>query len=281
MFKQIILAFSPKITLEKQQQFLSQMEKESGIQIVFLHDFADIYQYDAKESLVLTDKREVLHAAYSRELAHIAYLHEGNAIDGFPFTPYAITSLDGLPFSYLENVYKRFWHIPWEILTTERCKLREITVDDVDELYEIYSDGNITRYMEGLFENREEEIEYTRQYIENMYGFYGFGMWIVERLSDGKILGRAGLNIRDGYEDFELGYVIRSDEQGKGYATEICLAIMDYAAHELDAVALNAFIHPENAPSVRLCERLGFHRMGRVDIEGTLLDRYQIFLADN
>ena len=147
-------------------------------------------------------------------------------------------------------------------------------MDDIDELYEIYKDKEITMYMESLFEDKEEEIEYTRKYIQTMYGFYGFGMWIVERLDNGRIIGRAGLSVREEYEDLELGYVIRKDEQRKGYGEEVCEAIIRYAVEELEVQSLNAFIHPDNLNSVKLISKLEFEKKEKVNIDGAALDRY-------
>ena len=52
-----------------------------------------------------------------------------------------------------------------------------MTTEDLDILYEIYSYPEITRYMEDLYEDREEEEEFTRNYIKCMYHFYGYGIW--------------------------------------------------------------------------------------------------------
>ena len=128
--------------------------------------------------------------------------------------------------------------------------------------------------MENLCEDKDEEREYTRKYIENMYGFYGFGMWIVQRLDNGRIIGRAGLNVREEYDDLELGYIIRKDEQKKGYAKEVCQAIIQYAVEELEVQDLNAFIHPDNTDSIKLINKLKFHKKERVNLEERYLDRY-------
>ena len=52
------------------------------------------------------------------------------------------------------------------ILKTDRLTLREIRVEDVDRLYEIYEGPGITDFIEPLYEDRDEEIVYTRDYIK-------------------------------------------------------------------------------------------------------------------
>lgn len=155
------------------------------------------------------------------------------------------------------------------MLDTERLYLREQTEEDLDRLYEIYSSENITRYMEGLYDNREEELEFTRAYIKNMYQFYGYGVWIVCLKENDEIIGRAGLSNRmvDGINELELGYVIGEEYQGKGYAVEVCSAICRFAKEWLCAGKLVCFMRKENIPSIRLAKKLGFDYVTEVAVE--------------
>lgn len=274
MFDTIILALSAAVEREEIQDFVKKTKEETGMKVESLREMVQLGLYQADRTILITDMTEFFLKSYRMKMPGVVYLNKQNRRLSFQNMTYAITSLEELPVTYLERVYKRFFHIPWEILRTRRCLVREITVEDVDELYEIYKDREITRYMENLFEDKEEEREYTRKYIENMYGFYGFGMWIVERLDNGRIIGRAGLNVREDYEDVELGYIIRKDEQGNGYGTEVCRGILQYAMEELEVQALNAFIHPENIQSIKLIQKLNFEKKERVNLEGRNLDRY-------
>lgn len=274
MFDTILLAFSNAINKNEIQGFIGTMEKMPGIRVVELTDVTKLAIYRGEKTILITDMTEYFVKSLSLQMPGVVYLHKLNRKMPFTNMTYAITSLEELPIEYLQRVYQRFFHIPWEILRTKRCLVREITVDDIDELYEIYKDKEITMYMESLFEDKEEEIEYTRKYIQTMYGFYGFGMWIVERLDNGRIIGRAGLSVREEYEDLELGYVIRKDEQRKGYGEEVCEAIIRYAVEELEVQSLNAFIHPDNLNSVKLISKLEFEKKEKVNIDGAALDRY-------
>ncbi|MCR4806282.1 MAG: GNAT family N-acetyltransferase [Lachnospiraceae bacterium] len=164
------------------------------------------------------------------------------------------------------------------ILKTDRLTLREITVDDVDRLYEIYSGPGITDFIEPLYEDRDEEIVYTRDYIKYQYGFYGYGLWIVVENDTGRIVGRAGLTNRAGYLEAELAYVIEKERQGRGYAQEALNAIVAYARDELYLEDLNCFVIPGNDISVHLCEKLGFEYMEDADIDGIVMRRYHLSL---
>lgn len=274
MFDTILLGLSDAVNQEEIHRFVESIKKEQSVHIEQITDAALLSKYDGNQTILITDMTEFFVKSYALEIPGVVYLHRQNRKMAFSNMTYAITSLEDLPLEYLQRVYQRFFHIPWEILRTERCLVREITEDDVDELYEIYKDIDVVKYMENLCEDKDEEREYTRKYIENMYGFYGFGMWIVQRLDNGRIIGRAGLNVREEYDDLELGYIIRKDEQKKGYAKEVCEAILRYAVEELEVQDLNAFIHPDNTDSIKLINKLHFHKKEPVILEERYLDRY-------
>ncbi|MCR5605148.1 MAG: GNAT family N-acetyltransferase [Lachnospiraceae bacterium] len=189
-----------------------------------------------------------------------------------------IQGFDELDADFITKMYQRHVHLPWTILRTERLTLREITPADVDRLYEIYAEPSVTLYTEDLFENREDELAYTESYIKNQYGFFGYGLWIVEETDTGRVVGRAGISNREGYDEAELGYVIEKERQNRGYATEVCRAIVEYARSVLMMSGLNCFVRQENVPSIRLCRRLGFEHLEDTEINGILMNRYHMDL---
>lgn len=139
---------------------------------------------------------------------------------------------------------------------------------DAERLYELYENPQITRYMESLFPDIEEERAYMDSYYENIYCFYGYGMWLVT-LKDGTVIGRAGIEhvpiIPENQPqtegetppEHELGYMLGVPYQHHGYALEACRAILGYARDELGITDVAVNIHPENKPSLRLAEKLG------------------------
>ena len=134
----------------------------------------------------------------------------------------------------------------------------------MDSLYDIYKEESITQYMEGLFENPDEEREYITNYRKYVYAFYEYGMWIIEEKATGKIIGRAGIDPRG--EENELGYVIGVPWQKQGYAYEVCMGILHYAQTEMEGCEkIISKVQPENTPSIRLLEKLGFEKYGYED----------------
>lgn len=173
-------------------------------------------------------------------------------------TRYAVESLAELDIEYLERVRRRYNHIPWDIGETDRCLIRELSLSDLPALYELYAKPGMTDYVEPLYDY-ETELEYQKAYIENMYGFYEYGMWLVFSRETGKLIGRAGL------EHDELGYMIAPELQNLGYATEVCRFIIDYARENTDFEELYCRIDERNTASVRLAKKLGFTNSGHVD----------------
>lgn len=185
-----------------------------------------------------------------------------------------IEGFEEVDFDFLEKIYQRHHGIPWTILETERLIVRELELSDMDALFELYSYEGMTDYMEGLY-SYEEEYEYQKAYIENMYRFFGYGMWLVWEKESGKLVGRAGIEHREELEgEPELGYAIGTPWQGKGYATEVCRAILAYAKEELGFEELCSVVLPENKASVHLLEKLGFSEERDLVLEGVTYKKY-------
>lgn len=203
----------------------------------------------------------------------LAWLHEDNRDQDFSGVRYACENMEELDGDYLEKVYRRYVEIPWDILTTERCLVRETCAEDLNAFYEIYAEPSVTQYTEGLYPERAQEEAYLQDYTENMYYFYNYGVWTICDKVTGQVIGRAGFSNREGYEDPELGFVIGVPWQKKGYATEVCRALLKYGREELGFKRVQMLVMPENGVSLHLAEELGFSRRDQVAWEGILYER--------
>ncbi len=216
------------------------------------------------ETLYITDHEEICNQLLGEKANVLVWLHERNKDNNFSGAPYAIENIQEMDLIYAERIYQRFQKIPWRITETKRCTIREMEETDLDAVYEVYASPSITKYTEGLYENREEELEYTRSYIQNAYNFWGYGTWVIERKTDKKIIGRVGFNLRDGYEEPELGFVIMENEQRKGYAFECCEAVLKEGKEEYEFERVQTLVKEGNKASVNLCQKLGFKFQGKV-----------------
>ena len=214
-------------------------------------------------TLAVIDDENVMKKFRSRGIPVLFVSESNEFVDG---ADYVTDDISGCDYDYFNMVYSRQKNIPLKILETSRCIVREMSVDDLPLLYKMYDDDMVRRYVEPLYEY-EKEKEYTENYIENMYGFYGFGLWLAFDRETGDLAGRAGISIReiDGKSCHELGYVISSDYRRKGYAYEICKGIIKYAFEKLGIKDIYLVTEKDNIPSEKTAEKLGFHRISEND----------------
>ena len=165
---------------------------------------------------------------------------------------------DALELQWLYRVWQRHEGLPWEIARTKRLVLREMTEKDLDALYEIQESEAELTFLEPLFADRDRQLVQIRDEIRYQYGFYEFGIWMIELEESHTVIGRAGLQLREGYEEPELGFVIAPAYREQGYAREACEAVLQYAKEELFFQTVRAVVHRKNEKSLRLCKKLGF-----------------------
>ena len=201
------------------------------------------------------------------EFPHQTYSGVNMLVEGF----------EEVDVDFLEKVYQRFHHIPWTILETKRCVVRELTLEDLDDLFVLYRDEEICRYTDALHAY-EEEKELQRAYIENMYRYFGYGLWLVFSKETGELIGRAGLEHREYHDEIELdlGYVIGTNYQRQGFATEICEAIIEYAKENTGFERINVLIKDENLASKKVAQKLGFLHVEDLETEKGCFCRYAL-----
>jgi RimJ/RimL family protein N-acetyltransferase len=89
----------------------------------------------------------------------------------------------------------------------------------------------------------------------------GHGLFSVTHRDDGRFLGRVGLRYWPQFDETEVGWTLRSEEWGHGFATEAANAVATWGFAELPVTYLTANIEPRNARSIAVAERLGMTRM--------------------
>lgn len=148
-------------------------------------------------------------------------------------------------------------------IETERLRLRVVTPEDVDAMLAYQSRAEVCRYL--LYEPRDREAvaaliadRAPRTRLRDA----GDSLQItVVRRDDGQVLGELYFAI-DSVEQScaEIGWIFHPDAGGRGYATEAALALLAFAFETMGLHRVIARLHPDNAASVRLCDRLGMRR---------------------
>ena len=154
------------------------------------------------------------------------------------------------------------------IAETERLRLR--TWDDEDEFrfYDVMNTPAVMRWLGGLQGREEWSAGYQR--LRDYERDFGFTFWIVERRSDGEILGFCGLKRANApgamfQGEVEIGWRLREEAWGQGYAKEAAIASLDLAFDRFQAPRVIAITSRGNLASQGLMIRLGMARREDLD----------------
>lgn len=159
-----------------------------------------------------------------------------------------------------------------EIATeTDRLRLRTWDESDLDTFVKHTNTPAVMRWLGGVWTREAHERGFER--IAGYQRDHGHTLWIVERMADSEMLGFCGLKpvntVGSGamHGEFEVGWRLREDAWGKGYAKEAAIASLDLAFEKFRAPHVVALTIAENRASTGLMERLGMIRRSDLDFE--------------
>ena len=166
---------------------------------------------------------------------------------------------------------KRVLDVP--VLETERLRLRGHTLDDFAPSLALWSDVGVTKYIGGKPLTEEECWARFLRYFGHWTAL-GFGFWLVEEKESLEFVGEVGFgnfkrDLRPALEgNAEVGWVISTAKQGKGYATEAVAAILLWGQQHFRSDEFACLIHPEHRASIRVATKCGFLPQGMADYKG-------------
>ena len=146
-----------------------------------------------------------------------------------------------------------------KVIETERLILRWLGSDDAAFILRLVNEPSWLKYIgdKGI-RTLQDAKNYIRSGPVEMYGRFGFGLYLVELRESGEPLGICGLIKRDALEFVDLGFAFLPDHWRKGYAHEAAAGAMSYARKVLGLGRIVAIVSRDNHPSSRLLEKLGF-----------------------
>ena len=151
-------------------------------------------------------------------------------------------------------------------LETGRLILRHYRKQDFRPHLAIVGNDEVMRFVGGKGISEEDCWRRLAASV-GMWDLLGFGGWAVVRKADEKLVGTVSLfNAWRALEpEFgeqpEMGWIFARDVQGRGLAGEACRAVLDWAESNLEPTPIWAIIDPENDPSLKLADKLGFERL--------------------
>ena len=203
--------------------------------------------------ILISDEKEALLAAKAAGRAIVGLWDSGHPEKDLSPAVYLVEKAEDADEEFLERVARRHLGLPWKICETKRTIVRELRGEDFMELW----DNQV-----GLSFSSPEELE---AYTKNQYAFYGFGFWGIVEEKSGELIGVAGLRVPEedappDSAELELGYHIFVPFRRKGFAKEVCNAILSYAKEELFAGHVTARIAKDNLASEAVAASLGMKR---------------------
>ncbi len=143
------------------------------------------------------------------------------------------------------------------VLETSRLLLREVVPQDADALAAVLGDPVTMQYYPAPFDRAEIDQWIRRN--RTRYVDSGFGLWAMLLKHSGELIGDCGCYVRevDGQFEFEMGWHVRRDLWGRGYATEAAQHCIDYGIARLGAERIIALVRPQNKSSCRVAEKIG------------------------
>lgn len=148
------------------------------------------------------------------------------------------------------------------MIETERLLLRPLTTADVDRIVDLHSDPRVNQFVPYF--SPQQALRRILD-IEGQWSQLGHGIFAVELKSTGEFIGRCGLNYWPEFDEVELGWILKPEVWGSGYATEAASACLEWGFANLEVGYFTAMIDPANIASARVAERLGFSPR-RVDV---------------
>jgi RimJ/RimL family protein N-acetyltransferase len=158
--------------------------------------------------------------------------------------------------------------LPVPILETPRLRLRAHTLADFENSAAMWADPQVARYIGGKPSTREESWARFLRY-SGLWALLGYGYWLVEEKATGRFVGDVGFGdfkraVEPKLEGMpESGWALAASSHGKGYATEAAGAILAWADQKFPGAPTVCLIDAENAPSIRVAEKLGYHEFAR------------------
>lgn len=156
------------------------------------------------------------------------------------------------------------------VIETDRLILRDWEDGDSDRFYEIMNTPAVMQHLGGVQDRGTWEAAVGR--IMGFQRDFGHSFWLLERKSDGEMIGFCGLKrVNAGGTpmtgEFEVGWRLRESAWGQGYAKEAAIASLDLAFDRYDAPHVVALTVGTNQDSQGLMKRLGMTRRQDLDFD--------------
>ncbi|MXQ09491.1 GNAT family N-acetyltransferase [Alphaproteobacteria bacterium GH1-50] len=140
------------------------------------------------------------------------------------------------------------------VLETERLTLRGHEIGDF-EAYAAFWASDRTVAMGGPCDARAAWGHFCKDVAG--WTLLGHGAFAMVERETGALVGQISVGKPPHFPELELGWLVMEPAEGQGFATEGAAAVRDWAFDDFGAPTLVSYIARDNAPSIRVAERLG------------------------
>lgn len=228
------------------------------------------------ECIIIEDSMNGVLAANSANIPSIGFINPNSGKQDLSKASILIESFENINYDFVLNTYNRYYNIPITIAETKRLIIRELSINDIDNLYAICQKEEIKKYIDYMNEPLEIEKQKHIAYIKNVYHFCNYGFFGVFEKSSNTLIGKCGAQNKEFNNEniIELGYLIDISFQKKGYAKEALKAVIQYMFNNFDIDQLYAFIDISNIASINTAKSVGMKQK-------YVKDHYVIFSIEN
>lgn len=149
-------------------------------------------------------------------------------------------------------------------IETERLILRRYKETDIDAIYDIITDKRLSTYIKFPELTKEQELECIKEWIKEADDSK-YERWVIERKKDDAIVGNIDVNtVVKKHNYCNVGYTIRYDYWGNGYAAEALEAVSNHLLEESGYYLVECSCNELNKQSSRVMEKAGFKKDGYI-----------------
>lgn len=149
-----------------------------------------------------------------------------------------------------------------------RLVLRMFRESDLDAYAAMCGDPEVMRYLGDGYPLTRAEAWRNMALVLGHWQLRGFGLWAVEERATGLMVGRVGCWQPEGWPGLEIGWALRREFWGRGYATEAADTVLVDAFSRLRRPRLISLIHPQNGGSIAVALRLGMSLERETEVMG-------------
>ena len=181
------------------------------------------------------------------------------------------------------------------IFESDRLRFEPLSLNDLDIEVELWTDPEVVKFITGTAATKEE-VASQMPTVTQRAGGGCIGIWTLTEKDGGEKIGHAvllpmpveaddtewDLLASDDMPDreIEIGYVLKQSAWGKGYATEACQRLLDFAFSETNLDRIIACTDEENTASQNVLRKSGLTDQGLIKAFAEMVPGFKITRAE-